>query len=405
MKRPLVLHVIPAVAPRYGGPSAAVIGMCRALQSLGAQTLIATTDADGPTRLDVSLERATLHQGVPCIFFPKQASESFKWSPRLAAWLSRRVGDFDLVHVHAVFSHAVLAAGRASRRHDVPYLVRPLGTLDPWSVGRHAYRKRMLLALGLHRVLCHASAMHYTTTEERQLAESQLPNLPHGDVVPLGIDDGWFQLEDGPRQNTFVCLSRIESKKGVDLAIDAFHRIAADPQLAGWRLIIAGQGEPEYVRQLEARAADGDGRGRIEFTGWLEGESRANLLQRGGVFVLPSQQENFGIALAEAMAAGMPAIVTPGVNLAAEIRHHDAGWVVERSVDAVAAAMRGAAADAARLDRGRRARQLASRFQWPAVAAGLDAMYRRVIDRHASRSTVAAAAPSPRAAIARSRRG
>ena len=404
MRRPLVLHVIPAVAPRYGGPSAAVVGMCRASQATGAQTLIATTDADGPSRLDVPLERETIHQGVPCIFFPKQASESFKWSAPLAGWLSRRVGDFDLVHVHAVFSHAVLAAGRACQKHDVPYLIRPLGTLDPWSVGRHAYRKRLLLALGLHQVLCRASLIHYTTSEERQLAEEQFPNLPHGEVVPIGIDDGWFQLEDVSREKTFVCLSRLEVKKGVDLAIEAFRKIAADPDLESWRLVIAGDGEPDYVAALKRAAAEGAGSARIEFTGWLDGDARASLLQRGSVFVLPSQQENFGIALVEAMAAGLPAIVTPGVNLASELRRHDAGWVVERNADAVASAMRTAVADTARAERGRRAQQLASRFQWPTVAQGLDAMYRRAIDQHAARSAARATVPSARPAVARSRK-
>jgi glycosyltransferase involved in cell wall biosynthesis len=394
MRRPLVLHVIPAVAPRYGGPSAAVIGMCRALQSIGAQTLIASTDADGPAHLDVPLERETIHQGLPCIFFPRQASESFKWSTPLASWLSRRAGDFDLVHVHAVFSHAVLAAGRACRKHDVPYVVRPLGTLDPWSVGRHAYRKRVLLALGLHQVLCQASLIHYTTNEERQLAERQFPNLPPGEVVPLGIDDGWFQLEEVPRERTFVCLSRLAPKKGVDLAIDAFHRIATQPDLQSWRLVIAGDGDPDYVTTLKRAATDGAGSARIEFTGWLDGEARSSLLQRGGVFVLPSQQENFG----------MPAIVAPGVNLASEVRRHDAGWVVERSAEAVAAAMRMAVADTARADRGRRAQQLASLFQWPTVAAGLDAMYRRAIDRRASLSAAPLSAVSQRPAVARSRK-
>jgi glycosyltransferase involved in cell wall biosynthesis len=306
--------------------------------------------------------------------------------------------------VHAVFSHAVLAAGRACRKHDVPYVVRPLGTLDPWSVGRHAYRKRLLLALGLHQVLCEASLIHYTTNEERQLAESQFPNLPHGEVVPLGIDDGWFQLEEAPRERTFVCFSRLESKKGVDVAIDAFHRIAADPDLQSWRLVIAGDGDPDYVSTLRRAAAQGAGSARVDFTGWLDGAARASLLQRGGVFVLPSHQENFGIALVEAMAAGMPAIVAPGVNLASELRRHDAGWVVERSAEAVASAMREAAADAARTARGRRAQQLASRFQWPVVAAGLDAMYRRAIDRHATHSVATLSTASSRAAVAPSRK-
>jgi glycosyltransferase involved in cell wall biosynthesis len=131
-----VLHVIPAIAPRYGGPSAATFGLCRALRGRGVDTLVATTDADGPGRLDVPLERAGEYHGVPVIFFRRRFSEAFKWTWRLGAWLDAHVTDFDVVHVHAVFSHSSLVAGRACRGAGIPYIVRPLGTLDPWSVSR-----------------------------------------------------------------------------------------------------------------------------------------------------------------------------------------------------------------------------------------------------------------------------
>src|SRR5216683_7337951 len=126
-----VLHVIPSVAPRYGGPSNAVLAMCRALGRKGVDVLIATTDADGEGRLPVEHGRVTSYGGTPAIFFPRQWSEAFKYSHPLAHWLDQHVADFDAVHVHAVFSHACLAAGQACRRAGVPYVVRPLGTLDP----------------------------------------------------------------------------------------------------------------------------------------------------------------------------------------------------------------------------------------------------------------------------------
>src|SRR5205085_1067284 len=129
-----VLHVIPSVAPRYGGPSRAVVDMCRALRGGGVDTLIATTDADGEGRLAVELGRHTLFKDVPAIFFSRQWSEAYKYSRPLAHWLDAHVGDFDVVHIHAVFSHACLAAAKACRKRGVPYVVRPLGTLDPWSL-------------------------------------------------------------------------------------------------------------------------------------------------------------------------------------------------------------------------------------------------------------------------------
>ncbi|HKC63758.1 MAG TPA: glycosyltransferase, partial [Pyrinomonadaceae bacterium] len=129
-----VLHVIPSVAPRYGGPSRAVVEMCHALKGCGVDTLISATNADGGGRLNVKIGEPVSYKDVPAIFFPRWWSEAFKYSKPLACWLNAHVADFDLVHIHAVFSHACLAAAKACSKKGVPYVVRPLGTLDPWSL-------------------------------------------------------------------------------------------------------------------------------------------------------------------------------------------------------------------------------------------------------------------------------
>ena len=128
-----VLHVIPGIAPRYGGPSQAVIQMCQPLRSEEVEVLIATTDADGEARLAVEIGRPVVYEGVPTIFFPRQLSEAFKYSHLLACWLDKNVEDFDVVHIHAVFSHSSLAAARACENKNVPYIVRPLGQIELFS--------------------------------------------------------------------------------------------------------------------------------------------------------------------------------------------------------------------------------------------------------------------------------
>ena len=379
-----VLHVIPAVAARYGGPSAAVAGMCRALSALGHEVLLASTDADGRRgRVDPAAGAPDL-SGVQVAFFPRQASESFKWSAPMARWLQEHVADFDVVHIHAVFSHACLAAGRACRRAGVPYLVRPLGTLDPWSLSRHAWRKRVLLTVGGRGVLEHASLMHYTTAEEGQLAQQALPWLPKGIVVPLGVDEQIWRAGDAAissrRGGYVLALSRLDAKKGIDVLIGAFHRAVADPSLDRWKLIIAGDGDAALVASLRALAAAGPAANRIEFSGWVSGDARGSLLAGADLFALASHQENFGIAVAEALACGTPALVSPAVNLAADIEHDRAGWVCERDEQAFAQALVSAARDAGdRRQRGENARALAQRFRWPAVASQLASVYSDVI--------------------------
>ena len=193
-----VLHVIPAVAPRYGGPSQAVLGMGQALPQQGVQVLIATTDADGPRRLPVAHGSELSWQGVPAIFFPRQWSEAFKYSGQLAGWLDHHVAEFDVVHIHAVFSHACLAAADACRGARVPYVVRPLGTLDPWSLKQKPVRKQLLWHVGVKRMLHGAAAIHYTTAAEQRLAEVPL-GLRRGVVIPLGVDEELFDAPPNPQ--------------------------------------------------------------------------------------------------------------------------------------------------------------------------------------------------------------
>lgn len=379
-----VLHVIPAVAARYGGPSRAVFGMCRALQERRIETTIATTDADGPGALTVPLGAPTIFDGVSTIFFRRQWSERFKYSRPMARWLDRHVKEFDAVHIHAVFSHVCLAAGRACQMHGVPYIVRPLGSLDPWSLRHRPLGKQVLLRMAAGRMLQAAAVVHYTTSEEQRLAEAEL-TLGPGAVVPLGIDselldEGGLEpegdLEIGVADTPYIlALGRLHEKKGLELLIDGFREAVAGPGLPGWRLVIAGDGEPSYVAQLQARAAGL--RDRVIFSGWLDGRRRVAVLRRASVVAAPSHQENFGLSVVEALACAVPVVVSPQVNLAAEIAEAGAGWVASRDCSVLAAVLREAMRYGdERARRGRAGRDLVRRrFTWASVGEQLHAMY------------------------------
>jgi glycosyltransferase involved in cell wall biosynthesis len=381
-----VLQVIPAIAPRYGGPSAAMIGMCHALRNLGVSTLLATTDADGGSRLDVPEGEVEEYEGVPAMFFRRQASEAYKWSPRLAQWLRKHVRDFDLVHVHAVFSHSSVAAARACLNQGVPYILRPLGTLDPWSLNRHRWRKQALIRFGAGRLLAGAATIHYTTDQERRLAESGLPWLPRGTVIPLGVDDALFAGTTQTNASPYVlALCRLDPKKGIDLLIEAFHDVAATGAHTDWKLIIAGDGDAGYVSRLKEAAEKGEGRSRIVFEGWVNGDARLSLLRHATLFALPSLQENFGVAVVEALACGVPVIVSPAVNLASDIEKHQAGWIVPRERAALADSLGRVMTDrAALVERRAHARAFAGQFRWSAVAESLLRLYEDVLSRRAA---------------------
>ena len=265
-----VLHVIPAVAARYGGPSTAVVAMCRALAHHGIEPMIATTDADGPGRLDLVLGQPTMWQGVPAIAFRRDFSEAYKYSRRLAQWMRHHVREFDVVHIHAVFSHACLAAASACRRAKIPYIVRPLGTLAPWSLQQKPGRKRLMRTLMVNRMLDSAAAVHCTSDAEKR-AVDELSLTTRTVVIPLGIDQDWLDqppvaASDRQRDPYVLVVSRLHPKKNLEPLIESFVEIVRAGG-ASWRLVIAGSGDAEYVAHTRATGSHVASRGSRDVHG------------------------------------------------------------------------------------------------------------------------------------------
>lgn len=382
-----VLHVIPSVAARYGGPSQAIYQICTHLLPHDIAPVIAATDADGAGVLPVPLGKLEPYQNIPTIFFRRNFSEAFKYSRQLAHWLNLHVADFDLVHIHAVFSHACLAAARACRRKGVPYLVRTIGNLDPWSLGQKSYRKRLFWHLGVKQMLRGAAAIHYTSRAEQELAEAAI-RLQRGVVIPLGVDESL--LQPAPAENRFLqqhpelqnmpyvlVLCRLHPKKNLETLIELFLRLTEQPALRHWKLVIAGEGETDYVEQLQRQAAVSTDDQRVLFVGWLQGEAKRDALRAANLFALLSHQENFGLSVVEAMACGVPVLISAGVNLADEVTDKGAGWVVPLDKQQIEMVLRAALTEPdERAIRGKAARILVQqRYRWAAVGEQLAGLY------------------------------
>ena len=387
-----VLHVIPAVAARYGGPSRTIFDMCRALQKQGVQLLIATTDADGHGRLPVELGRPITYQGLDVIFFPRQISEAFKYSRPLGQWLAANVGRFDLVEIHAVFSHSSLAAARACRARNVPYLLRPLGSLGSWSLRHKNLRKKAIWHCGVRTMIRGAAAMHYTTVEEQRQAERVVPTIP-GVVIPLGIDESSINLSEAPDtgqhlqmlgQHPYVLvLSRLHPVKGLELLLDVFLDLISRERFQHWKLVVAGDGDAKYVESLKSAVRKRNAADRVIFTGWLDGPQKIAALRSAALFASPSHHENFGVSVVESLACGVPVLISNHVGLCEEIRAAQAGWVstLDRAnlLNSLADAL---SDDAERSTRGLAGRELVrSHFTWSNVAKQLTAFYASYVQR------------------------
>lgn len=308
--------------------------MARALAPHGVMVDVATTDDDGPgLRLqDIPLGTPVDREDFRAFYFAKQ-TEFYKASLPLAAWLMRSIRDYQVVHIHALFSFSSLASAMIARHSRVPCIIRPLGVLNVWGMeNRRRWLKSLSFRLLEAPLLRSAAAIHFTSGQERDEAE-KLGRWPQAEIIPLGLDLAPFdhlpaatefasRFSQTAGKKLVLFLSRLDPKKGVERLIEAFTSCAG--RHPDTLLVIAGSGDASYIETLRSQAAQAGIADRIVWTGHLEGTDKLAALAAATVFVLPSSSENFGIALLEAMAARLPCISTLGVALAADASRHGA---------------------------------------------------------------------------------
>jgi glycosyltransferase involved in cell wall biosynthesis len=386
-----ILHVIPGVARRYGGPSTGIGPLVAALNQLPDTTAeIATTDADGPGgRLDPTETPA----GVTTHLFRRDCSERWKFSSGLARWLFRHAAVYDVIHTHAIWSFAPTVAAAAARRVGIPYIIRPAGMLSGYTWGRRAFTKRAYWSLIEKRTIRRAAGFHATSPEE---AREILAVHPAARVVvaPNGVENSAWTTPPQPDTLRPCCgptvgdrpiilfLSRLHPKKGItDLLLPALARLSTDAFLA----IAGGPDDHADGYDAEVRATiDRLGlMNRVALLGPVEGSTRWELYDGADVFVLPSRSENFGIVVAEAMARGCPVIVTDGVQAADHVLAAGAGRVVPFAVEPLVAALNEVLSDPSAQDAMGKSGQVyaAQHFNWDRVAETVRGLYDECVSR------------------------
>jgi glycosyltransferase involved in cell wall biosynthesis len=387
-----VLHVIPSVSPLRGGPSRAVLAMVQALRDQGVEASILTTNDHGPG-IDPTLRpgRWSEREGVPLLAFrrwspPLAPLREFAISPGLVGWLGRHIRDYDLLHVHAIFSFPSTWAMVQARQAGVPYLVRTIGQLSPWSLGQSSGRKRWMLRLVERANLEGAAALHFTTRAERDEAAAlglAAPTL----ILPLGVrppESATAGATDvlppaGNEGARFLFLSRLHPKKQLERLLQALAILMRRQPEAAWRLTIVGSGPPAYEQQLRALADRLGLAERCRWLGHLEGSAKQEQLLGADWLVLPSAAENFGIAVAEALVCGTPVIVSPEVAMAELVAEAGAGLVCSSEPEALAATLSGALAGPTAAMRQAAFNLAEQRLAWNAIAAELRSAYAALV--------------------------
>ncbi|MEZ4731747.1 MAG: glycosyltransferase [Caldilineaceae bacterium] len=390
-----ILHVIPSVDAQFGGPSFAVQTMVHTVAAHGYVAHIATIESKKNERLYTPTYVKTEDLNKQYYYFRKQTNfYTFSWP--LTVWLVQNIKQYDVVHIHGLFAYPTLPAAYAALSAGIPYIVRPFGTLNRWGMqNRRPGFKKLSLRYIERPILERAAAIQYTCEQERiEAAETGVVGRPI--ILPIGVDITTYQKLPSSEhlygiypqlksKTVILFLSRFHPKKGLDLLLKAFAQV--QHQIPETMLLIAGDGDLNYREKLTRQAIELKINEQVVWAGFLEGQKKLEAMAIADIFVLPSYSENFGIAVVEAMAAGLPVVISDQVGIHHEISRAHAGRIISCNVDSLALAIKELLnCYEIRHQMGNQARQLAKEFfSTETISDRLIDMYKSVISNQISK--------------------
>lgn len=371
-----VIHIVPAIAEEASGPSYSVTRLCEALIAQGLDTALAALDW-APTQSPPAFLKT-----FPLGWGPRRLGRS----PAMRRWLDgqARSKRLDVLHTHGMWQMNAVYPGWTARSRRVDLVASPRGAFSEWAMRHGSAAKKVFWPLLQRPALAQASCFHATAATEwediRRLGFTQPVS-----IIPNGIDVPLLSPKKPGGYRTLLFLGRLHPKKGLDLLLPAWQ--AVQDRFPEWRLLIAGSdtgygAKGGYLEDL-LRVARKLGLQRIEFVGGVYGLEKTQAYRQAELFILPTYSENFGIAVAEALAAGTPAIVSKGAPWEGLLARQ-AGWWSDIGLDALVACLEDALARSPEnLEqmglRGRR--WMEAEFSWPRIGAQMADTYRWLLDR------------------------
>jgi glycosyltransferase involved in cell wall biosynthesis len=378
-----VLHVTAGMAVERGGPPPGVAAVVAALGRAGVDAEIFSAERDGYSGSMVpspGFEPRTFQTGILTRLWPG-------YSRDYARALSAEISRFDVVHIHEPWHHPHHHAAKASRRAGVPYVISPHGAFSPVALKKGELKKKAFLRLHQRRHLMGAAVIHAMTDTEA-VDVTRIAPAASLRVIPWGVDSAEFALL--PEIETFyhycpeargksiaLFLGRLNPVKGLDVLLRGFGSYAESARDV--LLVIAG---PDAGFELSARAIVRELKieDRVSFLGQIDGEARLAALGAADIFVLPSYGEGFSVAILEALAAGVPALISHECNFP-DVETEGAGIVISPTETGVHEGFARLFSDQSKLaEMSRCARDLATdRYSWNSVATSFIDLYGEVV--------------------------
>jgi glycosyltransferase involved in cell wall biosynthesis len=396
-----ILNVTETYAPflEFGGPPVKVRALSEGLARRGHQVTVLTADWGLEKRLQTPEEKLAAERspfgwrrtenGVQAIYIPTWLRyRSVSWNPAVKRYCRVRLQNFDVVHIFGLYDLLGPAVAASSRKRSLPYVLEPIGMFVP--IVRSLWLKRMYHAIWGRRLLEEASAVVATSKREAEelaaggVAQSKVVLRRNGVEVPASWPArGTFRKAHGisPDEKLVLFLGRLSAKKSPDLLLRAFAELTSRSTGIPMTLVFAGPDERGEKTKLGELAGQLGVRAKVQFVGLVFGENKWAAYRDADVFVLPSQNENFGNTAAEAVAAGTPVIVTEQCGVA-PLLAEEAGLVVRHDQEALAGALERVLLDAeirARLAAGCAAVTL--RLGWDEPVREMETLYTALASR------------------------
>ncbi|MEA5112412.1 MAG: glycosyltransferase [Geobacteraceae bacterium] len=312
-----IAHVLSHVSEVHAGVPIATAKLCRALVCLGLEVSVWAT---GSPEEGAALER----HGINPHLFPRVWPRGWRRSPEFASEFERRIGDYDVIHIHEVWNYPQLAAAAIASRHHIPFIWAPRASLEPWRMKYKGWKKSLYFKLLGKRIMASSTCMHAVSageTEGFRRLGFQGPTV----VVNNGIDPGEFDNLPDPAEadlqwptlkgkRVVLFMSRISPEKGIDCLIRAWEGITGGNDHPDAFLVLAGPDDRGYRDYVEKELGRRNLTNQVIMPGMVSGRDKLALISRSQIFVLPSFSEGFSNSILESLACAKPVLITPGCN-------------------------------------------------------------------------------------------